>query len=169
MKRLFTIFASLSLLLGVAAVTLCVESYWYDDVLVFPSPAVYSAFHSDRGTVDLWWGSTYSTATRPPAKYWGLGNFGVEVNSSILFWQSRHWFKPTVWSYDGPGAIGCTIRIPHWLLALAFLLPPFWWMTERRRQRRWRLGLCQKCGYDLRASPERCPECGTPITVGATA
>ena len=36
-------------------------------------------------------------------------------------------------------------------------------MDRRRRQWRKSHGLCPECAYDLRASQERCPECGTPI------
>ncbi len=53
----------------------------------------------------------------------------------------------------------------HWaiLTALAAVFPA---TSAFRRWRRRRRGGCQTCGYDLRATPHRCPECGTipPVT-----
>lgn len=56
------------------------------------------------------------------------------------------------------------IALPHWFLALlclassrSLLRRP--WINYRRK----RQCLCLQCGYDLRASPERCPECGLVV------
>jgi hypothetical protein len=55
--------------------------------------------------------------------------------------------------------------LPCWFVALALAVPPCLWivrrLVRRRRERRTGLGLCPACGYDLRATPGRCPECGT--------
>ena len=56
------------------------------------------------------------------------------------------------------------VRAPYWLVTLATALMPATWAVRRARRRRSRSrrahGLCPACGYDLRATPDRCPECG---------
>ena len=62
---------------------------------------------------------------------------------------------------------GVALSAPFWLLILvtgstSYLVGRRNW-SERRRLRR---GECQACGYDLRATPDRCPECGLAVTRG---
>jgi hypothetical protein len=53
------------------------------------------------------------------------------------------------------------LNIPHWLTFLLTAPWPAWWFVRHRKLRsRRRAGLCMHCGYDLRASTDRCPECG---------
>ena len=58
------------------------------------------------------------------------------------------------------------ISVPHWFLALLFaILPAQHLRAVVRSRRRRRAGQCPRCGYDLRATPERCPECGSEIVL----
>jgi hypothetical protein len=49
-----------------------------------------------------------------------------------------------------------SVYIPYW-----FAVAPLAWLFYRRADgKRLRAGRCLFCGYDLRATPDRCPECG---------
>jgi hypothetical protein len=52
--------------------------------------------------------------------------------------------------------------IPYWWLVILTSLPAaFITVPGLRRFYRRKRGRCSRCGYDLRATPDRCPECGT--------
>lgn len=68
-----------------------------------------------------------------------------------------------VWDHLSGRYIGFVV--PYWSVAAATLLPALPLARSKLRRRRFRPGLCRACGYDLRATPGRCPECG-PVPTG---
>jgi hypothetical protein len=62
------------------------------------------------------------------------------------------------------------LLVPHWLLVGLFAVLPASrgtrWFRKRFRAAK---GLCPVCGYNLHATPDRCPECGTATRSGGLA
>jgi hypothetical protein len=59
---------------------------------------------------------------------------------------------------DQHGTNTVELMVPYWLATLVPALPPALRFRSRRRRRL--PGVSRRCGYDLRATPDRCPECG---------
>ena len=68
----------------------------------------------------------------------------------------------------GHRGLAFAASLPWWLMLLLCSVPLDLrfasWMRRRRRPHR---QLCPSCGYDLRATPDKCPECGAAASVSA--
>ena len=94
-----------------------------------------------------------------------MDEFSPPVSLASLTWQSgRSSIGPVVVNSPSSGVTfrrWWSITIPHWyVLSPTAILPTLWLVRTVRRARRTCKGACPSCGYDLRATPDRCPECG---------
>lgn len=94
---------------------------------------------------------------------------GALAQPSIpLTTKSQFLFYST--SQFGPSDITRVAILPYWALLAAIsipaLLPALMILQFLRRRQRIREGCCLNCGYDLRATPDCCPECGTVPSPG---
>jgi hypothetical protein len=71
---------------------------------------------------------------------------------SVQSWQQRY------------GWVRRVIQVPYWLVLLVPLSALAVVTRRHRRYARLASGCCVACGYDLRATPRRCPECGAVPT-----
>ena len=105
---------------------------------------------------------TYEVADRPTLD----GSFRINAPMQggwwIVEWEHRSWWRETAWGTTRGWATRA-VRFPFMLLLVPVgLLGVLPWvlLVGSRSSRRRRRGLCERCGYDLSASEDRCPECG---------
>jgi hypothetical protein len=75
------------------------------------------------------------------------------------------WNRTKMLDVDGTASVNYVqFTFPHWFAIAAtcglMVMPIVHNRRARRQHRRMESGCCVHCGYDLRASPGRCPECG---------
>jgi hypothetical protein len=179
LRLLVPIFRVACALLVLLACGLWARSYWRGDQWGYdrlwedgPDLTTASSFRrsftldSRRGT--LFFGAIVES--RPPGVIPFTGDpcaqRDVEAGPNEWIWlvseEPRAWAKAFgVYHEPMPGGFLLYLNVTHWSIAAgaAALLCASFVPTWKRRARS-RRGLCPACGYDLRATPARCPECG---------
>jgi hypothetical protein len=175
LRRLFMILSVLSLLLCVATCVLWVRSYWLYDYVWWNYGTVsrlreFKILSTSGGCAFYFSASADTNQTHPEPtvhnSFWGrstdspVASDGYRYEVDIFGEEPRRWALGHH-SYRGSGRTGTTwyVVVPDYAIAASLLL-----LTLVRRCRRilarQGAGLCPACGYDLRATPDRCPECG---------
>jgi hypothetical protein len=166
MRRVaFNVAATLSLLLCLWLLYSWFRSY-------VPSPLRFEPI--DGSLMIMWWEGTAPSDAQydlfnPKAGEKFMGVRGIMRNMRATTDKQRFGFRYLSGGGIYRGMVYHIVAIPFWILIPATAVLPALWIHLRRRQRdRVNFGHCLSCGYDLRESKEKCPECGTAVKPAVT-
>ena len=151
-RTLLNLLTALSLLLCVAACVLWVRSYFVQDVIISsPGEPRSINLHSTCGAFVLIRQTNYI----PPVVRHSRDQVAVYASTPAMALITFDVGE------DRPGGVPWMVVFPQWLVVVVSGALPVARLRRRSRKRRGSHAVCPACGYDLRASPGRCPECGT--------
>ncbi len=153
LRKLVTTFTLLGLLLSVGLWQASHFGYFYGVIL-------------DDYELLVWAGDC-RIRRNPPRPAWMSQSLADATKPPTLV--EEHIKKLGSWGLPAGVSVGRMLRgppthsVPLWIPSVAFLVLRVSCVVPSacRRRKRKKLGLCLKCGYDLRGSKEQCPECGT--------
>ena len=182
---MFNVAAAVSLTLWIATAMLWAHSYWAKDSISvthtsarrgWPNPYGNPAWfceewglsaEANRGRLEISHDVTVAwrdTGILQPAPGFRI-QFDTDRKQSNAY-AGQPWFDWTN-TFDGTEAGGeAALQIPLPLLLLLASLLPIVALCRIARDRRRPESICRACGYDRRATPGRCPECGAGFAAG---
>jgi hypothetical protein len=107
--------------------------------------------------------STRNPIIGQPGGGWDFKSLRLQQRGSFVDPQHKY-MGVGYHSYDDQGYGGIThgLYVSYaWFVGILMILPVLYTIRWVRRRHHVEKGMCAHCGYDLRASPDRCPECGT--------
>ena len=180
-RRLLNLIATISLLLGFAAIVFWIRSYSNEEAICYGNvdEPMYYQLTSDRGLLAYEWIDLSAMPNEMQVEYLrGLWTYSLPWHPVSAGWV-KYYTAGTVsaqWIFitaDGPRALGATgpgskqfrgppghaVAVPYWTVAGLLLLLPIGRLATLAQQRRQRAeGLCPKCGEALDET-DRCPRC----------
>jgi hypothetical protein len=172
---------ALGAMLTVAVLFVWVQSYWRCDLFLMHTSTGYDGIAAVRGTAwvipargveDM--GLQYEEAAGPPGaitgvppdytnshrlvgKLWHYSMNGLQTEVIDRWMRMERARRFAGFQYGAGAASKMPVGLPMWFVTV---LPLGICATQVRRRRVLEHGTCEGCGYDLRASEGRCPECG---------
>jgi hypothetical protein len=155
LRILFTGLTVLSLVLCVAALVLCLRSDGRHEGFSYQAGHWGASLRSTNGALSVDY-VHFDTLTRE--RRWSFWSNRFTSESETKQFEMYH-DSFSIRKVGHLDRVTCTV--PLWLVAMLPIAPlAIVALRRRSRERRVAGSRCVACNYDLRATPDRCPECG---------